>query len=127
LDNLLPAISQKADFKLVYLGRREAWRNTFTEAIRVEFSDGSPATLHFDPRTKLPVMIEYRSIGEEGPINNEVRYYRWLDFNGVKFPTIQDTYRNGKQSNRVSYDTVAINSNVPDSLFAKPSNVKEVK
>jgi hypothetical protein len=127
LDNLFRTLSQKSGFKLVYLGRREAWRNTFTEAVRVDFSDGSPAILHFDPRSKLPMMIEYKTLGEEGPINNEVRYFRWIDFSGIQFPTIQDTYRNGKQSNRVSYDTFVVNSSISEKLFDKPSNIKEVK
>ena len=127
LDNLLKVVLRKSDAKLAYLGRREAWRNTFTEAVRIDFSDGSPATLHLDPRSKFPVMIEYRTVGEEGAIDNEVRYFRWVDFNGVKFPTIQDSYRNGKQSNRVSFDTFEVNSSLPEKLFSKPSNIKEVK
>ena len=127
LDNLLRTAAKQSDVKLVYIGRREAWRNTFSEAVRVDFSDGGTATLHFDPHTKLPLMLEYKTVGDEGTVNNEVRYYRWLDFSGIKVATIQDTYRNGKQANRVSFDTVNFNVDVPDKLFAKPANIKEVK
>lgn len=127
LDNLLRAAAHQSGVKVVYVGRREAWRNTFSEAVRLDFADGGSATLHFDPRSKLPLMIEYKSVGEEGTINNEVRYYRWVEFGGVQFPTFQDFYRNGKQSARVSFDTVSFNVNLPDKLFAKPSNIKEVK
>lgn len=127
LETMLRTVSRKTDAKLVYLGRREPWRNTFSEAVRIDFTDGSPATLHFDARSKLPLMIEYKTVGEEGTVNNEVRYFRWVDFNGIQFPTIQDSYRNGKQSSRVSYDTFVANESVPDKLFAKPSNIKEVK
>ena len=127
LENILRSTSKESSAKLVYLGRREAWRNTFSEAMRIDFTDGSPATLHFDPRSKFPIMIEYRTVGEEGTVNNEVRYFRWVDFNGIKFPTIQDSYHNGKQSNRVSFDTFVVTSTLPEKLFAKPSNIKEVK
>lgn len=127
LDNLLRTAFQQAGVKLVYLGRREAWRNTFSEAVRVDFTDGGTATLHFDTRARLPLMIEYKTVGEEGAVNNEVRYYRWVDFSGIKFPTIQDFFRNGKQNARVAYDTVSFNVSFPDKLFAKPSNIKEVK
>ena len=127
LDGLLRAAAQQPGVKLVYLGRREAWRNTFSEAVRIDFSDGGTANIHFDPHSKLPLMIEYKIIGEEGTVNNEVRYYRWIDFSGIKIPTIQDTYREGKQANRVSFDTVSFNTDLPDKLFAKPSNIKEVK
>ena len=127
LDNLLRTAAQQSGVKVVYLGRREAWRNTFSEALRVDFADGGTAILHNDPRSKLPLMVEYKTVGEEGTVNNEVRYFRWVDFSGIKFPTIQDFYRNGKQSARVSFDTVSFNVSVPDKLFAKPSNIKEVK
>ena len=127
LDALLRTASRNTDVKLVYLGRREAWRNTFSEALRVDFNDGGTAILHFDSRSKLPMMVEYKSITEQGTMNNEVRYFRWVEFSGIKFPTIQDSYRNGKQTARVGFDTVSFNVSVPDRLFAKPSNIKEVK
>jgi hypothetical protein len=127
LDNLLRSAAQQSAVKLVYLGRREPWRNTFSEAVRVDFNDGGTATVHFDPRSKLPLMIEYKTVGEDGTVNNEVRYYRWLDFSGIKIPTIQDSYRDGKQASRVSFDTVSFNVDLPEKLFAKPSNIKEVK
>lgn len=127
LDNLLRTASRQSGVKLVYLGRREAWRNTFSDALRVDFADGGSATLHLDPRSKLPLMVEYKTIVETETVSNEVRYYRWVDFGGIKFPTIQDSYRNGKQSARVSFDTVAFNVTLSDKLFAKPSNIKDVK
>ena len=127
LENLLRTAARQAGVKLFYLGRREVWHNTFSEAVRVDFNDGGTAILHFDPRSKLPLMVEYKSVVEDRTVNNEVRFFRWVDFNGIKFPTIQDTYRNGKQAARVSFDTVTFNVNLPDKLFAKPSNIKEVK
>jgi hypothetical protein len=127
LDALLRAASKQVGLKLVYLGRREAWRNTFSEAVRVDFNDGGSATLHFDPRAKLPLMIEYKTVGEAGTVHNEVRFYRWIDFSGVQFPTFQDFYRDGKQTARVSFDTVSFNESIPDKLWAKPLSIKEVK
>jgi hypothetical protein len=127
LENLLRTAWHQSGVKLVYLGRREPWRNTFSEAVRIEFTDGGAATLHLDPRSKLPLSIEYKTVGEGGTADNEVRYHRWVDFGGINFPTMQDAYRNGKQSARVSFDTVSFNVNLPDKLFIKPSNIKEVK
>jgi hypothetical protein len=127
LDNLLRVASQQAGVKLVYVGRREPWRSTFSEAVRIEFTDGGSATLHIDSRAKMPLMTEYKSVGEEGTVNNESRYYRWVDYNGVQYPTLIDSYRDGKQSARVSFDSIDLNVNIPDKLFAKPENVKEVK
>jgi hypothetical protein len=117
---------------LIYVGRREIWRNQFSEAVRVKYADGFSVTLYFDTRTKFPLMIEYQSEqkdddGKSFIVENQVRFARWIEYSGVQFPTIQDAYRNGQQSARVLFDTVSFNSEVPDKLFAKPSNVKEVK
>jgi hypothetical protein len=132
LDNLLKQGWQEQGTKLIYVGRREIWKNTFSEAIRVEFADGLSLTLHIDARAKLPLMIEYarkykNEDGEERLGDNQVRFFRWINFGGIQFPTIQDSYRNGKQTMRVNYDSVNINAQIPDKLFAKPNNIKDVK
>ncbi|HXG66098.1 MAG TPA: hypothetical protein VNO70_13435 [Blastocatellia bacterium] len=127
LDMLLRRAWQEPGAKLVYLGRREAWRNVFSEAARIEFADGAFAVLHFDRNTKLPMMIEYKSVREAGTTDDQVRYFRWVDYNGIKFPTLQDFYSNGQQRARVSYDSVEFNVATPDKLFAKPADIKEVK
>ena len=127
LDTLLRRGWQEAGAKLVYLGRREAWKDAFSEAVRIEFSDGGNATIHFDPRTHLPMMVEFKVLAEDGRKNEQVRYYQWLDYNGVKFPKVQDTYRDGKQTSRVYFDTITFNVSIPARLFDKPSNPKDVK
>ncbi|HWP45083.1 MAG TPA: hypothetical protein VNO14_17705 [Blastocatellia bacterium] len=127
LDNLLRLSWKEPGAKLVYLGRREAWRNTFSEAIRIDFADGNSVTLHFDTRSKLPLMTEYKSVVEDKTTDNQIRYFRWVDFNGIKFPTIQDFYREGQQTARVAYDSVQFNEEVPEKLFEKPASIKEVK
>ncbi len=127
LDNLLRREWKEPGAKLVYIGRREVWHNTFSEAIRLEFAEGESVTLHFDTREDLPLMIEFKTVGEEGTTNDQIRYYRWIDYNGVRFPTIQDTYREGQQSSRVNYESVKVNPSLPDKLFDKPADIKEVK
>ena len=132
MDHLLKHGWQEQGATLIYVGRHEVWKNTFSEAIRVEFADGLKVTMHFEPRAKLPLMIEYSGMyknadGEERLGENQVRFFRWVNFGGIQFPTIQDFYRNGKQTTRVNYDLVNLNVEVPEKLFAKPNNIKEVK
>jgi hypothetical protein len=127
LDQLLRTATAQKGVKLVYLGRREPWKNTFSEAVRVDFDDGGSAILHIDSRSKLPLMVEHKIITSEGTVNSETRFYRWVDFGGIQFPTLQDFYRGGKQSARVSFDIVSFNEIVPDKLFVKPLSIKEVK
>lgn len=127
LDNLLRNRWKEPGTKLVYIGRREAWKNTFSEAAQINFADGSSVTLHFDPRDKLPLMAEYKTIREGATVNNQVRFFRWVEFSGILFPTFQDFYRDGQQIGRASFDEVSFNIDIPEKLFAKPSNIKEVK
>lgn len=127
IDNLLRNRWKEPGAKLIYIGRREAWKNTFSEAVQIDSSDGSSVILHFDPHTKLPLMSEYKSIREGGTSNTEVRYFRWVEFGGIMFPTFQDFYRDGQQTGRASFDEVSFNVDVPEKLFVKPSNIKEVK
>ena len=127
LDNLLRRGWQEQGAKLVYLGRREAWKNTFSEAVRIDFADGASVTLHFDSRTKLPMMNEYKMVVEEGRTNEQARYYQWDEHGGVMFPRILDSYSNGKQTARVYFESFNIDEQVSERLFAKPANVKEVK
>ena len=132
LDGVLKRGWQEPGAQLIYVGRREIWRNQFSEAVRVKYADGLSVTLYFDTRSKLPLMSEYQTEqkdedGKNQIIENQVRFARWLNYDGVQFPTIQDFYRNGQQSARVIFDTVNFNVDVPDKLFAKPNNIKEVK
>ena len=128
LDHLL-RLASRADsgLKLSFVGHREIWRNTFADSVRAEYGDGGYAILNFDPRSKLPVSIEYKTSTEQGPVSNEVRFFRWVEFGGVLFPTLQDFYRGGTQSSHVSFDEVSFNVAVPEKLFAKPLSIKEVK
>ncbi|MEW6125434.1 MAG: hypothetical protein AB1757_00100 [Acidobacteriota bacterium] len=132
LDAILKYAWQETGAELVYVGRREIWRNQFSEAVRINYSDGLSVTLYFDTRTKFPLMSEYRTQqkdedGNTRIIDNQVRFARWINYNGVQFSTTQDVYRNGVQAARVFYDSVSFDAQVPDKLFAKPNNIKEVK
>ncbi|HYP27496.1 MAG TPA: hypothetical protein VE262_12330 [Blastocatellia bacterium] len=127
LDYLLRRGWQEPGAKLSYLGRREPWRNTFSEAVRIEYKGGGSATLHLDPRTKLPIMTEYKIVVDGAPTENQARFFRWVEFEGRLVPTIIDYYRDGKQTARASFDSFSFNTDIPEKLFAKPSDVKEVK
>jgi hypothetical protein len=115
------------DAKLVYIGRKEVWTETFAEAIRVDFSDGGYETIYFDRQTKLPLENEYKVITEDGTKTEYVRYYQWLDYDGVKFAHIQDAYRDNTQIARTYFESVKLNETVPEKLFTKPASAKDVK
>lgn len=127
IDNLLRRGWQEPGTKLTYLGRREPWRNTFSEAVRIEYKDGSFVTLHFDSRSKLPLMTEYKLVFDGTPTEAQTRFYRWVEFEGRLVPTIIDTFRDGKQTARINFDSFTFNTEIPEKLFAKPASGEEVK
>jgi hypothetical protein len=127
LDNLLQRGWSEDGAKLVYVGRREAWKNAFSEAVRIDFADGNSVTIHFDTRSGLPMMTEYKRGSGPTSTREQVRFFRWVDFGGIQYATIQDSYRDDVQIGRVSYDSVRFNEPVPDKLFEKPQDAKKVK
>lgn len=127
IDNLLRHRWKEPGATLVYIGRREVWKNTFSEAVQINLAEGSSVILHFDPREKLPLMTEYKTVREGATVNNQIRFFRWVEFGGILFPTFQDVYRDGQQTGRTSFDEVSFNIDIPEKLFVKPSNIKDVK
>jgi outer membrane lipoprotein-sorting protein len=61
------------------------------------------------------------------PTENQARFFRWVEMEGRLVPTIIDYYRDGKQTARISIDSFSFNTTIPEKLFAKPSDVKEIK
>ena len=113
---------------LTYVGRREAGLARRNEVVRLTYPDGFEAEFEFDAREGLPAKVIYKRPGEEGErVEEEDRYAQFIAVGGVRAPYVIDHYRAGVQSSRVNYDTVEFNKPVPDSLFAKPADVKSIK
>ncbi|MFL6334373.1 MAG: hypothetical protein ACJ754_13750 [Pyrinomonadaceae bacterium] len=128
IDNLPRGWWRAEGASLTYVGRREAGLARRNEVVRLTYPDGFEAEFEFDAREKLPAKVLYKGAGEDGErVEEEDRYAQFLTIDGARFPFIIDHYRAGVQSSRVNYDTVEINKPVPDSLFAKPADVKAIK
>ena len=113
---------------LSYVGRREAGLARRNEVVRVTYPDGFEAEFEFDAREGLPAKVIYKRPNAEGEtVEEEDRYAQFLNIAGARFPFVIDHYRAGQQSSRVNYDTVEFNKSVPDSLFAKPADIKAIK
>lgn len=128
IDNLPRGWWRAEGASLVYVGRREAGLARRNEVVRLTYPDGFEAEFEYDAREGLPAKVIYKRPGEEGErVEEEDRYAQFLAIEGARFPFVIDHYRAGQQSSRVNYDTIEINKPVPDSLFAKPSDVKAIK
>ena len=128
LDNVLRGWWRKDGAKLTYVGRREAGLAKRNDVVRLTYPDGFTVEFEFGTRDNLPSRTVYkrqRADGEE--VEEEDRYARHLTFGGILTPTIIDHFRAGAQTSRIAYETIEFNSPVPDSLFARPADVKALK
>ena len=48
-------------------------------------------------------------------------------YSGTAILSQSNNFTGGVQSSRINYDSIEFNRSVPDSIFAKPSNPKELK
>lgn len=127
-DNLLRGWWRTEGASLAYVGRREAGLGTRNEVVRLSYPDGFAVEFEFGARDNLPAKVRYKKESAEGErVEEEDRFAQFQLIGGVRVPFIVDHYRAGMQSSRANYETVEFNRAVPDSLFAKPSDVKALK
>ena len=128
IDNILRGWWRTEGAGLAYVGRREAGLARRNEVVRVTYPDGFEAEFEFDAREGLPAKVVYKRPNAEGEtVEEEDRYAQFLTVAGARFPFVIDHYRAGQQSSRVNYEAVEFNKPVPDSIFAKPTDLKSLK
>lgn len=126
LDNLLRGY-WKGDAEVSYVGRRQATLGKRNDVIRLTYKDGTAIEFEFaDDGT--PAKSIYKHTNAEGTeVTEEDRYAQFVDVDGIKAPFIIDRYTNGAQNSRINYDSIEFNKTIPDSIFAKPTNPKDLK
>lgn len=128
LDNLLRGWWREAGASLSYVGRREAGVGRRNEAVRLIYPDGFVVEFEFGSRDYLPAKTLYKKQNDEGEeVAEEDRYAQFVKTGGVSVPFIIDHFRAGVQSSRVNFESVEFNRTLPDSLFARPADVKAIK
>jgi hypothetical protein len=134
-DNLLRDGWRREGATLTYAGRREAGLARRNETVRATYPDGFIVDFEFAAREGLPAKVSYKhkikvvkeGIEEEKEVTEEDRIERYITLGGVQVPFTLDHYRDGDKTSRINYDTVEFNPTIPDSIFAKPTNVKLIK
>ena len=126
LDNFLRgAWRGKAD--LTYVGRREASLGKRNDVVKLTYKDGFAVEFEISD-DGMPVKALYKRTNPEGTeIKEEDRYAQFVDIQGVKAPFIIDHFSGGVHTSRINYETIEFNKTVPDSIFTKPSNAKDLK
>jgi hypothetical protein len=128
VDNLLRGWWRGEGAALSYVGRREAGLARRNEVVRLAYPDGFEVEYEFDSKEWLPSKVKYKRANSEGEqVEEEDRFAQIIPIGAVRFPFVVDHFTAGVQASRVNYDSVEFNRPVPDSLFARPSDIKAVK
>lgn len=127
LDNLLRR-QWRNDGKLTYVGRRQASLGKRNEVVKLTYTDGLVVEFEFAAETGLPMKaIHSRTTVDGVELKEEDRYAQFVDVGGIRAPFIIDRFTNGAQTSRINYESIEYNKQIPDSVFAKPANPKELK
>lgn len=132
-ENLLRGWWKKEGAKVAYVGRREAGLAKRNETVRLTYPDGFWIEYEFGARDFLPAKIIYKrarkdpDTGDEVEVTEEDRIMKFTPVDGVTAAWIIDRFVDGKQTSRINYESVQYNQPFPDTLFAKPDNVKSIK
>jgi hypothetical protein len=138
VETLLRGVWKKDNAKLEYVGRREATlgrrnevvRVTYPDGFTVEFEfafDGFPAKVIYKRKVQADEDDEGNKTDEFVELKEEVRLAQFIDIDGIFTPFVIDTYSDGKQTARVNFESVEFNKEIPENLFAKPTNLKDIK
>lgn len=127
LDNLLRGY-WKGEAELTYAGKRAATLGKRNEVVKLTYKDGFAIEFEFAADDGLPQKAVYKRTNPDSEeIKEEDRYAQFIEVAGIKSPFIIDRFTDGKQSSRINYESIEFNKSIPDTIFAKPANVKEAK
>lgn len=127
LDNLLRG-NWKGEADLSYVGKRAATLGKRNDVVKLTYKDGFSVEFEFAADDGLPQKALYkRTNSDSEEIKEEDHYAQFIDVSGVKTPFIVDRFTGGKPSSRINYESIEYNKNISDSIFAKPTSVKDLK
>jgi len=127
LDNLLRG-SWRKEASLAYVGRRPSTLGRRNDVVRLTYEDGLVVEFEFAADDGAPQKAIYKRTNSEGEETvEEDRYAQFVDTGGIRSPFIIDRFTNGSHTSRINYQSVEYNGRFPDSTFAKPADLKEMK
>jgi hypothetical protein len=133
VENLLRGWWKKENATLSYVGRREAGVGRRNETVRLTYPNGFWIEYEFAAKEGLPAKVIYKSTRKKGDtdeeelVTEEDRLAKPITIGGITAPWVIDHFINGMQTSRVGYESVVYNTALPESLFAKPANIKSLK
>jgi outer membrane lipoprotein-sorting protein len=126
LDNLLRGGWRKENATLSFVGRRPATLGKRNNVVKLAYPSGFEIEFEFSD-DGFPVKSIYKRNADGEEIREEDRYAQFIEVQGILAPFIVDHFQNGVQTSRINYQKIEFNKNIPDSIFQKPSDPKELK
>ena len=118
----------RGDGEISYVGRRPATLGKRNDVIKLTYKDGLVVEFEFAADDGLPQKGSYKRLNADNEeVKEEDRYAQFVDVGGIKAPFIIDRFTGGVQTSRINYQSVEYNKTIPDSIFIKPANAKELK
>ena len=127
LDRLLRGNLDDPERKIVYAGREELRPGERAEMVTIELDQERQVSILLDRTNYLPISLVYEKSRNGSVTRQEIRFFQYVQYDGILFPNIIDFYRDGVQESRVTYQSIRINREIDERLFTKPANIKEVK
>lgn len=127
LDNLLRGGWRKENAVLSFVGRREAGIGKRNNVVKLIYLDSFAVEFEFADDGTPMKSIYKRANGDGEEIKEEDRYAQFVEVAGVFAPFIIDHFQNGAQTSRINYLTIEYNRTIPEAIFKKPSDAKELK
>jgi hypothetical protein len=133
VENLLRGWWKKEGAAVSYAGRREAGVGKRNETVRLTYPDGFWIEYEFGAKDGLPAKVIYKRTRKKADsdetveLSEEDRLGKPITVQGITAPWVVDHYIDGVQTSRISYESLEFNQPLPDSLFAKPANIKALK
>jgi hypothetical protein len=97
------------------------------------YANGFWVEYEFGARDGLPAKAIYKRERKNADTNEmeeaieEDRFAKPITIDGVTAPWVIDHFSNKVQTSRINYESIEYNRPLPESLFAKPENVKSIK
>lgn len=128
LDNLLRGNWQKIEgAQISYAGKRQAGLGRRNDVVKLTYPDGFTVEYEFSD-DGLPAKAVYKRTNDNGEeLKEEDRYAQFVEIQGIFTPFVIDHYVNDKHISRINYVTIEYNKIIPDSIFTKPGDIKELK
>jgi len=104
----------------------DRWENKPVEIVEITDAENATVTVFFEVSSKLPVRQVYRRRNVEyKDFDTEVTLFgNYRDIGGVKWPYQIRRDRNGSKVFEMFSESVEVDKNLKDDLFALPANIK---